>query len=131
MIPRNCHVKHNPPQSYGDCIRACLATMLNRDDVPHLYDGRPFDIFWRDLRLWLQVMAGKTISLFMTENHAEYMRELNPDIAYLLLCNSMSGDHAIVCRNGERIHDPAWYRAAEYKPHSIGCYVIGIIGDAV
>lgn len=131
MIPRNCHVKHNPPYQYADCVRACVATMIDRDDVPHVFDGRAFDKAWQDLRIWLRIMYGKTLSIFPTEDHAEFMKENNPGTAYMLLCSASSGgDHAIICRDGARIHDPAWYKSAEYKQHSLGCYFICIIGDA-
>jgi len=130
MIPRNCTVKDNPPESYGDCIRACIATILNRDDVPHVFDGRPYLDAWRSLRDWLSII-GKTIAVFPAADHKEFMTENNPGVPYILLHGTLRGDHAVLCRNGEKIHDPAWYRCGEMNPHSLGFYIICIVGDLV
>ncbi len=35
-------VPHNPPHSYGDCFRACIASILEMD-VPHFLDGNEDD----------------------------------------------------------------------------------------
>lgn len=130
MNPRICRVKENPPHSYGDCIRACIETILDRDDVPHFFDGRPTEAAWRDLRFWLAEHK-KFIAVFPTEDHAGLMKENNPDIPYILLHGTLRGDHAVVCKNGEKIHDPAWYRCGEMNPHSLGFYIIVIIGDLI
>ena len=41
MTPTHCITKHNPPHSYGDCLRACVATILDFDalDVPNFADA--------------------------------------------------------------------------------------------
>lgn len=134
MNPRICTVKENPPESYGDCIRACVATILDRDDVPHTFDGRLPEEAWNALREWLAPLK-KTIVLFPTEYDDEFksfMRRENFNVPYILLHRTFrGGDHAIVCRNGERIHDPAWYRSDIAGPHSIGCYIVAIIAELI
>lgn len=127
--PRYCHTLTNPPHSYGDCIAACIRTILDRDDVPHCFDGRPTEQAWIDLRAWL-AEQGKCIALFASESHVEIMRQ-NPDIQYILLHATHRGDHAIICRDGAVVHDPAWSRSEIAGAHSMGVYVIGIIGDLV
>ena len=129
MNPRICTVKHNPPDSYGDCIRACIGTILDRDDVPHMFNP-PTPDSWARLREWLKTI-GKNIALFGVDDHVETMRENNPDVPYMLLCGIADGDHAVVCRGGEVIHDPAWWRTAITGPHSMGFYVIGIVGEMI
>ena len=127
MQPRICTVKHNPPESYGDCIRACIATMIDRDDVPHVFDGRPPENAWAALRAYLKSIK---LTLFVTDilEPFEYMAINNPDIPYMLLCQSGGVNHAIVCRGGEVVHNPAWYKQAVSGPHSQGFYIVGIIG---
>ncbi len=40
MTPLTQRYLHNPPETYGDCYRACIASLLDLglDDVPHFYD---------------------------------------------------------------------------------------------
>ncbi len=131
MNPRICTVKHNPPETFGDCVRACIATMIDRDDVPHVFDSRPILTSWSQIRGWLAV-HGKSLAIFPVEEHGDFMRENNPGVPYILFCSAFrGGDHAVICKDGEVIHDPAWYRTAINGPHSMGCYVIGIIGDLI
>lgn len=130
MNPRNCSIKHNPPYSHGDCMRACLATLLDRDDVPHFFDGRSFEMAWMDLRLWLSAQK-KTIAFFPSPDHAETMSEVNSFVPYILMYSTGETDHAAIFRNGEKIHDPAWYTLATIKPHSIGFFIIIIITDLI
>jgi hypothetical protein len=131
MNPRICTVKDDPPHSYGDCIRACIATILDRDDVPHTFGVgcSPLDS-WSILRSWLATI-GKTVSLFPTDDHVQLMKENNPGVPYILLHSTIRGDHAVICRDGEKIHDPAWYALDQMKPHSLGFYIIGIVGDLI
>lgn len=128
MNPRVCTVKDSPPHSYGDCIRACIASILDRDDVPHVFDGRPPLDAWKDLRAWLTTQ-NKIIAVFPVDDHAGFMRENNPGVPYILLHGTLRGDHAVICRDGEIIHDPAWYRCGVAGPHSLGFYIIAILGN--
>lgn len=130
MNPRICMVRHDPPASFGDCISACIKTILDRDDVPHVFDGRPILDAWSQLRSWLQLF-GKTIAIFPMDQHAEFMAENNPGVIYVLFCGTNRGDHAVVCQDGQIIHDPAWYKAIITGHHSMGCYIVGIVGDLV
>lgn len=126
MKPRNCTVPHNPPFSYGDCLRACVATLIDSDDVPHVFDSRPILESWSALREWLR-LQGKTLSIFPLDEHAEFMSENNQDIPYILICATMNGNHAVVCRNGKIVHDPS--SPQPIKKHSSGFYIVGIIGE--
>jgi len=127
MNPRICTVKHNPPHSYADCIRACIATLLDRDDVPHVFDGRPAPDSWSELRAWLKSI-NRTLFLVDVGDPWEYMELNNPGVAFMLLCSTGSGDHAVICRNGKVVHDPAWYKTEIKGPHSVGVWIVGVIG---
>lgn len=129
MNPRTCDVPSRPPESHGDCIAACVRTLLDRDDVPHCFDGRPLQQAWDDLRAWL-AERDKFIAVFFTDDHKLQMSE-NPNIPYILLHGTHRGDHASIFRDGALIHDPSWYRSEVTGPHSVGAYVIAIIGDLV
>ena len=123
-----CQVEHNPPESYGDCVRACVATLIDRDDVPHTYDGINSMKAWADLRKYL-AEHGKTLALFQIEEPFTSMAENNPGIAYMLLCRTAYADHAVVCRNDSIIHDPSHSQSEIVGEHSLGCWIVGIIGE--
>lgn len=130
MRPRFCEVLHNPPTSYGDCIRACVATMIDRDDVPHVFDDTNHRAGWACLRSYL-ASHGKFIALFaIGHDHGEFMGAENDGVPYLLLGGSSHGDHAVVCRSGEVIHNPD-ANTVITKRHSQGFYIIGVIGDII
>jgi len=49
---------------YGDCIRACIATLIDRDDVPHPFSTPDKTIeAWNTMRAYL-AEHGKNIALF-------------------------------------------------------------------
>lgn len=136
MNPRICTVKHNPPESYGDCVRACIATLLDRDDVPHVFKGadirqeKNMMAAWAELRKWMAEHK-KFLALFPAEDHVDFMLSNNPDVPYILWCHTSDGnDHTVLCKNGKVIHDPAWYRSEIIGPLSTtGFYIIGIVGN--
>lgn len=119
-------------QESNDCIRACVATLINRDDVPHVFGKHPNEEAWAELRAWLE-SHGKYVFVAPVEEHAEFMNSTNHGIAYILLHQNARGeDHAVICRNGEVIHDPAQEKSPIIGHHSqLGCYLLCVIGDAV
>lgn len=128
MIPRVCQVKHAPPASYGDCIRACIATIIDRDDVPHVFDGRSGEEAWSALRQYLKELKRCLFVINVEENPFQFMGTNNPDIPYMLLCSAGGADHAVVCVGSDVFHDPAWYKSLITGPTSQGFYIIAIVG---
>lgn len=126
MNTRICKVKHNPPETYGDCIAACLRTILDDDNVPHVFDERPPEESWAELRSYLKSI-GKNIALFPVDDGMEFMGVNNPDIYYMLLCSNKSGNHAVVCKDGKVVHDPAWYKEIITGPLENGLWIVGVI----
>lgn len=126
-----CKVNHNPPHSYGDCVRACVATIIDRDDVPHAFTGDAEDA-WNKLRKYLK-LSGKTISLFSLENAREEMKLNNPDVVYMLIGETNAGVyHAVVAQGVETLHNPSIMGGDVEKPISmIEGYIVAIIGDLI
>lgn len=120
MIPVHCRVKHDPPNSYGDCLRACIASLLDMepDEVPHFADNNvDWDAMVVKLRIWLNSMDRYAwITQYSSEVSDAEVRELmgniNPMCYYMLF----SEDHVVICRNDKIVHDPAWYRTALRTP---------------
>ena len=123
-----CKVAHNPPHTYGDCISACIATLIDRDDVPHTYDGVSAIKAWSDIRDYLKIQ-GKSLVLFQDDQPFESMAANNPGVPYILLCRTAHADHAVVCKNDVVIHDPSVIASEIVGAHSIGSYIVGVIGD--
>lgn len=130
MKPRYCEVPHDPPHSYGDCIRACVATIIDRDDVPHVFDDDNIEEGWRSMRSYL-ASHGKFMAIFAIDDEPhEFMRDNNANIPYILIGSSLGKvDHAVVCRDDRVIHDPGY--TAITQPHSQGFYVVIIIADLI
>lgn len=126
MKPRYCQVPHNPPHSYGDCIRACIATMIDRDDVPHTFDDENTIEGWRSLRSYLKI-HGKNVALFANDDDPHWhMRENNPGITYMLMgSNQCKVNHAVVCCDGKIVHNPSY--TAMTDPLIEGFYIICVI----
>lgn len=115
MIPHKSRVKHDPPNSHGDCIRACIASLLDCQDattVPHFcVDGADnetvaerVDLFLRKFRLYelsLPVRAHTVTealdfcSTYTGHNH------------YLFSGLSRTGcPHVVIAKGSEIVHDP-------------------------
>lgn len=117
-----CMTRHDPPSSYGDCVRACVATLLGLDtrDVEHFTrDGCNGDTMIQRMREWLAPcgLVPFIVSLDATETPThesvlQVMQTENPDVPYILL----TAGHAVVCRNGTVEHDPAWVRTPLEAP---------------
>lgn len=117
MIPHKSRVRHDPPNSYGDCLRASIASILDIDPpelVPHFFhDGCDGHTAVMRLRDFLKEHNTAPFSLYFpgempVENVMEWMAAQNPDVHYLLFGRTSSGSHVIVCRNAEVVHDTAW-----------------------
>lgn len=121
IIPHVCMVKHDPPNSYGDCVRANIASLLgidNIEDVPHFFhdgcdgpEGHKRLIEWSRKRelmpFYTYYDRGCALELVL-----EITCAANSD-AYQIL---FGADHCIIIQGGKIIHDPAWYRTRLTRP---------------
>jgi hypothetical protein len=127
MNPRSCKTIHNPPESYGDCVRACIATLTDDDSVPHIFDkGIEAEAAWKLLRAYLST-KGKKLAAFTVDNVQEWAED-NPDIPYMLVCGRIDGsNHAVVGINGRVVHDPAWTRVELCKHPTTNSWIIFLV----
>ncbi len=133
MTPVICQVKHDPENgTYGDCVRACIASLMDMDppDVPHFYHDNCDGVTGIGrVREWLN---GKGYHLMITgiggeislENVLSGMGELNPDVHYMLQGRTSEADHVVICKGGEVVHNPMWYKKPLIGPDSGGNWVI-------
>lgn len=123
-----CKIPHNPPRTYGDCIRACVASIIEADDVPHgFHTPADAEKAWDILRNYLKKKRMGLCVFPLEENPFEFMAENNPDILYLLMAKTRFGDHCVVCRNDIIVHDPSPDPLEITGKHSSGFWVVGVV----
>ena len=142
MTPAMCRNRHDPPRSYGDCLRACIASMMDLDPehVPHFADGGRDGVEARRLaREWLG-LRGLTVTAFAldgdesVEGVLDWMGENNPDTTWMLFGStarygepSSGGDHVVVCQGSKVVHDPAWVPTSIKRVGSCGYWEIWVV----
>lgn len=135
MTPALCRVKHQPPTSYGDCVRACVATVMDLDteQVPHfVHDGCNGEVMQNRIREWLALH--KYVPFWAhypgeanLEEVLSIVGDQNPGVPYLLYGHTGEGDHVVVCVGSEIVHNPAWYRIALRTCASWGTWSVMVI----
>lgn len=126
MTPVICQVKHDPPNSYGDCVRACIASLFDLDPpkVPHFaHDGCDFNTMIQRIREWLK--GGLFLTYFPASAQLSEIREHmainNPGVYYMLF----SENHVVICKGGKIVHDPAWYKTSLVQPTE--AWAVGVL----
>ena len=134
MKPVNCTVKDDPANgSYGDCVRACVASVLEMesDEVPHFYHDGDGEAGFERMRFWL---APERIPAYFTMPGDKplnwaigYVGGAYDDAPFMLFCSSGGADHCIAVDEKGEIHNPAWYKAPIDGPHSSGVWIVIIL----
>lgn len=136
MIPVNCRVKHDPANgTYGDCIRACIATMMELDaeKVPHFkHDDCDGPTLNKRIRTWLEMHNFAPFWLHYDgkdslKDTLAMIGELNTNATYMLYGSIVGGDHVMVCRGDKIVHDPAWFPQTFVGPGSHGFWSVMLI----
>lgn len=120
-------VKHDPPNSYGDCYRCAIASILEvaAEDVPHVYlHGNDYwDTGKKLLDEWL---AKQNLYIFEFCINAANMEHWS-NLGYHLLSGvSPRGSHACVGHGGKLVHNPNPLNDG-LKPYEDGTYQLGFI----
>lgn len=132
MTPVSCTTTHRPPSSYGDCLRACIATVMDMppEQVPHFADlGATGQEALASARRWL-AGHGLTIATFALPGSEplsevmDFMEQTNPTVTWLLFGSTTHPDvleaaslHVNVCQGGRVVHDPAWVPNSIKSPY--------------
>lgn len=123
MTPHFCIVKDDPERgSYGDCLRACVASILDIHDirdVPHFFwDNCEAPIGHERLINYLAERDSPLMPFYMGVSGELSVQDVlnvigagvNEDACYILVgrVDDLSNNHAVVCRGTEIVHDPSW-----------------------
>ena len=110
MIRQMMAVKHNPPATYGDCYRACIASIIevSTTDIPHpgingegewFSQIKVMDRWLAERGLWTFGLKIFSKDLAMYQEHAVGY--------YILGGQSPRGcGHFVVARSDKIVHDP-------------------------
>lgn len=130
-------IKHDPPNSYGDCFRTSLACLLDCDkpeDVPHFFDDNPqIDKVWNDVCAWLN--ERKLASFFIhypgecsIDEIGTSMKHSNPGLAYIVFGSTAANtDHCAIYRDDAQIHNVAWFGGSLVGPASNGFWTVYVV----
>lgn len=135
MTPVHCLVRHQPPDSYGDCVRACVASLLDlpAESVPHFAGiAKTGDEMLTYMRVWLMTQGyAPFIGHFDGDaSVSEILQQqamVNPGCYFMLFGRVEGGDHVVICRNDKIVHDPNWYRTAMTGPGSTGVWIVMVL----
>lgn len=109
MIPQMMAVKHNPPATYGDCYRACIASIIEVSvtDIPH--PGIHGEGAWFDqmkvMDRWLAERGYWTFGLKIKSEDLALYQEHAVGF-YILGGKSPRAPHFVVARHSAIVHDP-------------------------
>lgn len=120
MKPVESVIEHNPPESYGDCFRACIASILELPawDVPHFAlrafqdDGTDQDAV-QECRSFVNTLGFGYVDIpFQSDSVDEMLRfcaRFAPGTHYVMTARSKRGfAHCVVGFDGEIVFDPTY-----------------------
>lgn len=136
MTPVNQQFRHNPPETYGDCHRASLASLLDLsiEEVPNFMHGLgPADgeIFQRLQDEFLRARGLESITVPIACELDQVFAAANnwcPGKMFLLGGEADRGvGHTVVAGADGVIHDPHPSKVGIHRPMSDGFYWITFI----
>lgn len=134
MKPVNCTVKDDPANgSYGDCVRACVASILEMESeqVPHFYHDGDGEAGFERMRFWLadrgRIPAYYPLGSEFSIETVCWSFGIYGNADALLFCQSGGTDHCVVINKEGVQHNPSWYKAPIDGPHSSGMWIVIIL----
>jgi hypothetical protein len=133
MKPVFMTVSHNPPESYGDCFRCAIASILEcqAEDIPHPFEyGENRHEQYRKMMEFLKEEF--KVFIYFVAIRGEDLESFTKDLeGYALLGGMGTGDYHIVVINKYGIvHDPN-PEGAGIEPMDSGTYHLGLICTGV
>jgi len=114
MKKKDMIIMHDPDNGiYGDCQRACIATLLEIDtlSVPHFYENGNDEDFFSSLNSYLNSKGFIHLETQPIDFNIPQFDRMG-EVYHMIYGESERGfQHAVVAKNGEIIHDPHPSRA--------------------
>lgn len=118
-------IPHDPPRSFGDCFRACVATVLEVRSslVPHFLDDPNID-WWVRMVDWCERIGLQPITVPDDMSHAV--------TGYAVaLGGRPEHGHAVVVKDGILVHDPDGRMQKVFDKWEAVCFVVSDVGKFV
>jgi hypothetical protein len=144
MIPVQQLNRHDPPHSYGDCDRACIASILELPcaAVPNFCEPGPGETFsqsaWTERRrLWLARHGIVPIDMCYHESLdldaiLAGTRSYQPGIHFILAGESRNHcNHSVIACDGRIVHDPSLDQSGIIGPCDDGHYWAMFFGAGI
>lgn len=130
-------IRHDPPRSWGDCHRQCIAFMLGLrwQDVPHFYDNgtKPEDAhahiqFWLARRGLIQLHVPFSSDGSTKRDVMMAVAFQNPGVQFILGGESRTGcGHSVVAHDGMIVFDS--HASGIVGPMEDGFYWVTFLGS--
>lgn len=138
MIPVKQLFRHNPPEAYGDCFRASIASILElpTDQVPHFCDMSKGNA-WKDKsHYWLIAQGYAAIWVAYATPDLKPVLDtigvLTPGVYCILGGTSKNGcGHCVVACDGAIVHDPSMDESGIVGPMEDGLFWVLYIGAGI
>lgn len=129
MTPVMCHSAHRPPERYGDCLRACVASILELDarEVPHFFERGDEAAGNELLHTWLSTHGYYPFVAQLPGSLSDVFDFMRPNGHYILMGRTDDGPHAVVCCGGAEVHNPHWFGSPLVGPLDNGFWTVLII----
>lgn len=138
MIEHRCTVAHKPDAgSYGDCFRACVASILDIEDIESVPNFAAGGADWyADFVDWCYRRNIAAITFGIDGNEpieavGAFMSGHNRYAIYILIGDTADGTHCAIYRAGGLLHDPAWFPIPIIKAPAGGDWQIVVLASAV
>lgn len=109
MIPKMMAVKHSPPDSYGDCLRACIASIIECEPTAIPHPGARGEDHWQDeikkMDSWLAERGYWTFGIMLRNEDLALYQDFASGY-YILGGRSPRAPHFVVAKGREIVHDP-------------------------
>lgn len=136
MVPNFCQTAHRPPDTHGDCVRACIASIMDVDDpatVPHFFrDGCDAHTGMARIVEYLQPLG--YLPFYVAYPGTDSLQDVldttsgnNPGVHYMLFGGTDTGaDHVVICCDGRVVHNPG-VGADVTRPTVAGMWIIMVV----
>lgn len=116
----------------GDCLSACINTLMNRDDCPYYFNNQnDADTAWFLLRAWMR-QHGKDLMLFpYMDDPRPWMVSMSNETPYIMIYDNEDGAHAAIFKGGACIFDPAWVTKPVKGAVNGECWLVGVVVDYI
>lgn len=142
MIPVQQLNRHEPPHAWGDCARACIASLLEVpcDFVPNFCEPGPGEVYSAERtqsleRMWLLKYGIAPVKICYSSALPTVLATIgyyNPGLHWILTGTSRNKcHHDVIACDGQIVHDPSLDQSGIIGPCEDGFYWVTFLGASL